>query len=137
MISLFSEVFADNVIFTHKTVCPENKLIFQCNLPDKNTVTTIYRITIFKLDEEMVTISLITGTENYTISWNDKTIENISSTEGSTIFPASESRLIVEIGLTNFDMREDSMMFRCTVSGKGIKGNLTLTVWKEEIGKFC
>jgi hypothetical protein len=36
---------------------------------------------------------------NSVVVWSNDTIENISSTEGSSVFPASESRLILKINL--------------------------------------
>ena len=144
LISLFSEVFADDVIFTQKIVCSNNTLTLQCYLSDTNTVTTMYRMTILQrniseLYEDVVIINFITGSQTDKITWYNDTIKNISLTEGSSIIPANESRLIVQINLKRFEMREDSMMFMCkTYTGPlAVPSMQVLTVRKGEIGKFC
>jgi hypothetical protein len=143
-ISLFSEVFADDVIFTQEMECPNNTLTLQCNLSDTNTVTTMHHMTILQrniseLYEDVVTISFSTGSQTDKITWYNDTIKNISLTEGSSIIPANESRLIVHINLKRFEMREDSMMFMCkTYTGPlAVTSMQFLTVWKGKIGKFC
>ena len=144
MISLISEVFADDVIFTQEMVCPNNTLTLQCNLSDTNTVTdmrymTILQRNISELYEDVVTISFLTGSQTGKITWYNDTIKNISLTEGSSIIPANQSRLIVQINLKRFEMREDSMMFMCkTYTGSvAVTWMQVLTVRKGEIGKFC
>ena len=141
LISLFSEVFADDVIFTQKMVCPNNTLTLQCNLSDTNTVTDMRHMTILQrniseLYEDVVTISFSTGSQTDKITWHNDTIKNISLTEGSSIIPANQSRLIVQINLKRFEMREDSMMFMCKIKARPpTKESIQdLTV---KIGKFC
>ena len=143
LIYLFSEVFAVDIIFSQELLCPAHILRLQCDLSDTKTVDTIYHIIIYKLDEQVVILNLNGGSENGTISWDDETIENISSTEESSIFPPNEARLVVQIRLTSFfEMREDSVMFRCTIYGKVLKlaaneWKQGLTVRKKDTGKFC
>ena len=143
LISLFSEVFAENVNFTKEMVCPDKipVLTLQCQLPDPTSVTNIYHIkiqqkNISELYEDVVTVRF-RHPNNSVVVWSNDTIENISSTEGSSVFPASESRLILKINLNS--LGEDSMMFRCTISANGFVEELKydLTVKKEDAGKFC
>ena len=124
--------------------CPENKLTLKCQLSDPNRVTTMRYMSIQKrnisgLDEDVVTIRLITLDDTSEVVWYNDKIEKISETEGSSIIPANESKLVVKIDLKKFEMREDSVMFRCTIYGDGLAGELkqSLTVMKDQIGKFC
>ena len=125
-------------------VCPANILSVQCQLSDPTTVTTMYIITIqqkniSELYEDVVTISLSTTSGDSAISWHNDTIKNISLTEGSSIIPANESRLIVQINLNSFEWREESTNLRCMIYGgspptESIQDRI---VRKEKIGKFC
>jgi len=143
MISLFSEVFAEDVIFTQETGCSD-KITMQCQLSDPNRVTTMRYISIqqrniSELYEDVVTIRLIIPGGTSEIVWYNDKIEKISETEGSSIIPAKESKLVVKIDLKSFQMMENSMMFRCTINGEGLTDELkqNLTVRTEQIGKFC
>ena len=125
-------------------VCPANMLSVQCQLSDPTTVTTMFNMriqqrNISELYEDVVTISLSTGSGDSNISWQNDTIKNISLTDGSSINPGNESILIVQINLNGFEWREDSTIFRCTIFGgspptESIQDRI---VRKEEIGKFC
>ena len=142
MISLVSEGFAEDVDFTKKMVCTDNILTLQCQLSDPTRVgDTMYYINIqqrniSELYEDIVTIKNKPVNESVVIWYND-TIEHISSTEESSIYPANEARLIVQINLNS--LREVSMMLRCTIYGKGFGEELKydLTVRKEDTSKFC
>ena len=134
------EVFANDVIFSQEMVCPENILILKCNLSDTNTVTTMHHMriqqrNISELYEDVVTMRF-QAPNNSQIKWYNDTIKNISSTEGSSIIPANESKLVVQIRVKRFELRDDSMMFRCTIyaespTSESIQG---LTVRKGKIG---
>jgi hypothetical protein len=91
---------------------------------------------ISKLYEDVMAVRFIPPNISVVV-WSNDTIEKISSTEGSTVFPASESRLILQINLNS--LREDSMMFRCTISANGFVEELKqdLAVRKADAGKFC
>ena len=142
MISLFSEVFADDVNFTQEMECPDNKLTLKCQFK-QNRVTTIYYMriqqkNISELYEDVVTIRYLTLNGTSKIEWHNDTIENISETKGSSINPANESKLVVKIRVKCCESCFDSVMFRCTINGKGLENELNqnLTVRKENIGKF-
>ena len=143
MISLFSEVFVEDVNFTKEMKCADKKpvLTLQCQLSDPTSVTDVYHIqiqqkNISELYENVMTVRFDAPNISVVVWFND-TIEKISSTEGSSVFPASESRLILQINLNS--LGEDSMMFRCTINAKGFVEELKqdLTVKKEDAGKFC
>ena len=144
MISLVSEVFAEDVHFTKETVCSEKILTLQCQLSDPTRVKTMHYIRIQQenisgIYEDVVTIRLSTTTHAVIISWYYDTI-NILSTDGSSIISANESKLIVQISVNSFfESRGDSVMFRCTINGEGLSEELKqgLTVKKEDDGKFC
>ena len=144
MISLVSEVFAEDVHFTKETVCSEKILTLQCQLSDPTRVKTMHYIRIQQenisgIYEDVVTIRLSTTRHAVIISWYYDTI-NILSTDGSSIISANESKLIVQISVNSFfESRGDSVMFRCTINGEGLSEELKqgLTVKKEDDGKFC
>jgi hypothetical protein len=144
LISLVSEVFAEDVNFTKETACTEKILTLQCQLSDPTRVQTMRYIriqhkNISEIYEEVVTIRLSTPAHVVIISWYNDTI-NILSTEGSSIISANESKLIVQISVNSvFESRGDSVMFRCTINGEGLSEELKqgLTVKKEDDGKFC
>jgi hypothetical protein len=144
LISLVSEVFAEDVNFTNETACPKGILTLQCQVSDPTRVKTMRYIriqlqNISGIYEEVVTIRLSTATRVVIISWYYDTI-NILSTEGSSIISANESKLIVQISENSlFESRGDSVMFRCTINGEGLSEELKqdLTVRKEDDGKFC
>ena len=144
LVSLVSEVFAEDVNFTKEIVCPEEILKLQCQLADPTRVQTMRYIriqhkNISEIYEEVVTIRLSTPARVVIISWYNDTI-NILSTEGSSIISANESKLIVQISVNSFfESRGDSVMFRCTINGEGFTEVLkqNLTVKEEDTGKFC
>jgi hypothetical protein len=99
----------------------------------------IQQTNISGIYEDVVIISLATATRAVIISWNNDTI-NMLSTEGSSIISANESKLIVQISVNSFfESRGDSVMLRCTINGEGLSEELKhdLTVSKEADGKFC
>jgi hypothetical protein len=144
LISLVSEVFAEDVNFTKETACTEKILTLQCQLSDPTRVKTMHYIRIQQenisgIYEDVVTIRLKTTTHAVIISWYYDRI-NILSTDGSSIISASESKLIVQISVNSFfESRGDSVIFRCTINGEGLSEELKqgLTVKKEDDGKFC
>ena len=144
MISLVSEVFAEDVHFTKETVCSEKILTLQCQLSDPTRVKTLHYISIKQKNisgiyDDVVIIKLSTEEGVVIIRWYNDTI-NILSTEGSSIISANESKLIVQISVSSFfESRGDSVMLRCTINGEGLSEELKhdLTVKKEADGKFC
>ena len=143
LISLFSEVFAEDVNFTKEMECTDKTpvLTLRCQLTDLTRVTDMYHIkiqqkNISKLYEDVMAVRFIPPNISVVV-WSNDTIEKISSTEGSSVFPASESRLILQINLNS--LREDSMMFRCRLLAHGFVEELKqdLAVRKADAGKFC
>ena len=141
LISLFSEVFAEDVNFTKEMECTDKTpvLTLRCQLTDLTRITDMYHIkiqqeNIYEQYEDVMAVRFIPPNISVVVWYND-TIEKISSTEGSSVFPASESRLILQIN----SLIEDSMMFRCTISANGFVEELKqdLAVRKADAGKFC
>jgi len=116
-------------------------LTLQCQLSDPTSVTTMYQIkiqqkNISELYEDVV-IVIFKSPNISVVVWSNDTIEKISSTEGSSVFPANESRLKLQINLSS--LRQESMKFRCTISAQGIVEDLKqdLAVRKADAGTFC
>jgi hypothetical protein len=60
---------------------------------------------ITNLYEDVVTMRF-QAPNNSQIKWYNDTIKNISSTEGSSIIPANESKLVVQIRVKRFELRD-------------------------------